>query len=199
MKMIDNINKIECFYKEIEYIKNLEYVEDFKFLINNLPDYFFKVAASSTGKYHPEFSLGDGGLLRHTKVAVRIAYELLNDSCIGGKYSNREKDLMIIALTLHDGVKHGNPEEKFTRADHPLLASKYIRDNKSNLKMNDEDIDFICEVIEAHMGPWNTHPYTKEEILPIPKNKFQNFVHMCDYLASRKFLDIKFENNEIVE
>ncbi len=199
MNMIDSMNKIEFFSKEIEYIKNLEYVDDFKFLINNLPDYFFKVAASSTGKYHPEFSLGDGGLLRHTKAAIRIAYELLNDSCIGGKYSNREKDLMIIALALHDGIKHGNPEEKFTRADHPLLACKYIRDYKNNLKMKDEDIDFICEVIESHMGPWNTHPYTKEEILPIPKNKFQSFVHMCDYLASRKFLDIKFENNEIVD
>ena len=29
-------------------------------------------------------------------------------------------------------------------------------------------------------------------------NKYQKFVHMCDYLASKKFLDIKFENNNIV-
>ena len=49
------------------------------------------------------------------------------------------------------------------------------------------------------MGPWNTDYLTKEEILPKPKNKYQNFVHMCDYLASRKFLDIKFENDEIIE
>ena len=162
--MIDNMNKIDCFKKEIAYIKNVEYIEDFKCLIDNLPDYFFKVAASSTGKYHSEFSLGEGGLLRHTKAAVRIAYELLNNPCIGGKYTNREKDLMLIALTLHDGIKHGIPEEKYTRADHPILASKYIRNNRDKLKMNDEDIDFICEVIESHMGPWNTHPYTKEEI-----------------------------------
>jgi len=197
--MIDTMNKIDFFKKEIEYIKNFEYVEDFKYLIEKLPDYFFKVAASSTGKYHPEFSLGDNGLLRHTKAAVRIAYELLNNQCIGDKYTPREKDLMIIALTLHDGIKHGIPEEKYTRADHPLLASKFIKENKSNLKMTDDDIEFICNAIESHMGPWNTHPYTKEEILPIPKNKYQNFVHMCDYLASRKFLNIKFENNEIVE
>ena len=197
--MIDNMNKIDCFKKEIEYIKNFEYVDDFKYLINNLPDYFFKVAASSTGKYHPEFSLGDGGLLRHTKAAIRIAYELLSNPCIGDKYTSREKDLMIIALTLHDGIKHGIPEEKYTRADHPLLASKYIRDNKKHLKMKEDDIEFICNVIESHMGPWNTHPYTKEEILPVPKNKYQNFVHMCDYLASRRFLDIKFEDNEIIE
>lgn len=199
MNILDNMSKIDCFKKEIGYLNNPEYIEDFKYLINNLPDYFFEVAASSTGKYHPEFSLGDGGLLRHTKVAVRIAYELLNNPCIGDKYTTNEKDLMIIALTLHDGIKHGIPEEKYTRADHPLLAAKFIKDNKSNLKMNDKDIEFICNVIESHMGPWNTHPYTKEEILPVPKNKYQNFVHMCDYLASRKFLDIKFENNEIVE
>ena len=175
MNTIDNMMKIDYFKTEICYIKNLEYVEDFKILIGLLPDYFFHVAASSTGKYHPAFSLGEGGLLRHTKAAVRIAYELLNDPCIGDKYTTREKDLFIIALTMHDGVKHGIPEETYTRADHPLLVSKLI------------------------MGPWNTHPYTKEEILPKPKDKYQNFVHMCDYLASRKFLDIKFENNEIIE
>lgn len=199
MNTMEFMDKIDCFKKEISYLNNLEYIEDFKYLIDNLPDYFFEVAASSTGKYHPGFSLGDGGLLRHSKVAVRIAYELLNDPCIGDKYTNREKDLMIIALALHDGIKHGIPEEKYTRADHPLLAAKYIRENKDKLKMNDEDIEFICKVIETHMGPWNTHPYTKEEILPIPKDKYQNFVHMCDYLASRKFLDVKFDNNDIVE
>ena len=197
--MIDIMNKLDYFKKEISYIKNIEYVDDFKYLVENLPDYFFKVAASSTGKYHPEFSLGEGGLVRHTKVAVRIAYELLNDSCIGDKYTSREKDLMIIALTLHDGIKHGIPEEKYTRADHPLLVSKYIQENESNLKMNKDDISFVCKVIESHMGPWNTHPYTKEEILPVPKDKFQNFVHMCDYLASRKFLDVRFDDNEITE
>ena len=197
--ILDTKSKVDCFKKEITYIKNIEYVDDYKTLINLLPDYFFKVAASSTGKYHPEFSLNEGGLLRHTKAAVRIAYELLNDPCIGGKYSDNEKDLIIIALTMHDGLKHGDPEETYTRADHPLLVSKLIKEHKSQLKMNEKDIDFICRVIESHMGPWNTHPYTKEEILPIPKDKFENFVHMCDYLASRKFLDVKFKDDEIVE
>lgn len=199
MSIIDNMSKVDCFKTEIGYIKNSEYVEDFKKLIELLPDYFFKVAASSTGKYHPAFSLGEGGLLRHTKVAVRIAYELLSDPCIGDKYTAREKDLFLIALTMHDGVKHGIPEETYTRADHPLLASKLIKEHSNELKMNSDDVSFLCSVIETHMGPWNTHPYTKEEILPKPKDKYQNFVHMCDYLASRKFLDIKFDGNEIIE
>ena len=193
------MNNINYFQKEFSYIKSDEYKNDYKVLVDLLPDYFFKVAASSTGKYHPAFSLGDGGLLRHTKVAVRIGYELLSDPCIGDKYTSREKDLMLMALTMHDGVKHGIPEEKYTRADHPLLASKLIKENRDKLAMKDEDVEFICSVIESHMGPWNTHPYTKEEILPIPKDKYQNFVHMCDYLASRKFLDVKFENDEIID
>lgn len=193
------MNKIDFFQKEMEYIQNIEYVEIFKRLIELLPDYFFEVAASSTGKYHPKFSLGEGGLLRHTKVAVRIAYELLSDSCIGDKYTSREKDLFILALTMHDGVKHGIPKENYVRADHPLLVSKLIQENKTQLGINDEDLQFICSVIETHMGPWNTHPYTKEEILPIPKDKYQNFVHMCDYLASRKFLSVEFEQNDILD
>lgn len=192
------MNKTDYFKTEIGYIKNIDYVEDFKKLINLLPDYFFEEAASSTGKYHPDFSLGKGGLLRHTKAAVRIGYELLNNPCIGNKYTQDEKDLILIALTMHDGVKHGIPKENYTRADHPLLVSKLIQENKNILMMSEENISFICSMIESHMGPWNTHPYTKEEILPVPKDKYQNFVHMCDYLASRKFLDIKFENNEII-
>lgn len=192
------MNKIDYFQCELSYIKNTEYKSDFETLINLLPEYFFEVPASTTGKYHPDFSLGVGGLLRHTKVAVRIGYELLSNPCIGNKYTEREKDLILIALTMHDGVKCGIPKETYTRADHPLLASKLIKENCDKLKMDDDDVNFICSIIESHMGPWNTHPYTKEEILPIPKDKFQNFVHMCDYLASRKFLDVKFENNEIV-
>lgn len=189
-------NKYNYFNTEIEYIKNMEYIEDLKVLIESLPDYFFEVEASSTGKYHPKFSLGEGGLLRHTKAAVKIANELLQDACIGDKYTSREKDLMLIALIMHDGLKHGVPKERYTRADHPLLVVDHIK--KQSLRMSKEDIDFICSVISTHMGPWNYHPYTKEEILPIPKDKYQNFVHMCDYLASRKFLDIAFEDNEIV-
>ncbi|MDD6224590.1 MAG: hypothetical protein PUB18_06310 [bacterium] len=195
------MKKMEVFKKEYEYIKNIELLEDYKKLVDSLPDYFFEIPASSTGKYHPKFSLGEGGLVRHTKVAVRCAYELLENPCIGDKYTKREKDLMLIAMTLHDGMKSGNPKEKYTRADHPLLICEHIRaQQNSMIKLTEEDIEFICDVIASHMGPWNTDYLTKEEILPKPKTKYQNFVHMCDYLASRKFINVEFDNkNDICE
>lgn len=195
--ILDTKSKIDCFKTEASYIKDNILREDFLSLVNIIPDYFFSEAASSTGKYHPEFSLGDGGLLRHTKAACRIAKELLDNPIFGDKYTDHEKDLFIIAICMHDSVKRGIPIEKYTRFDHPLLASKLIKDNKSLLKMTSDDIIFICSTIESHMGPWNTNDYSNV-ILPIPKNKYQSFVHLCDYLASRKFLDIKFKDDEIV-
>ena len=48
------------------------------------------------------------------------------------------------------------------------------------------------------MGYWNTD-FDGNEILPRPKTKYEKFVHMCDFLSSKKFLDVKFVNNEISE
>ncbi len=192
------MDKVSFFDKEYTYIQNKNYRENLKTLVNLLPDYFFVVPASSTGKYHPSFALGDGGLVRHTKVAVKIAYELLNNKVIGSSFSPQQKDLMIMAIILHDGLKYGIEKGEYTCFDHPLIASQFIKDNKDKLALTDEEVRFICECIETHMGEWTTD-YKGNEILQMPKNKYQKFVHMCDFLSSKKFLDVKFENNDIVE
>ena len=191
------MNKIDCFKTEINYIKDYKYKENAKILVNYLPEYFFEIPASSTGKYHPSFALGTKGLVRHTKVAVRIAFELLNNPIIGQQFKDEEKDLMILALILHDGLKSGLEKEKYTRFDHPILISEFIKNHKKDLTLTDNEILFLTNVIESHMGSWNKNEYS-DVILPVPKNKYQKFVHMCDYLASRKFLDVKFNENEII-
>lgn len=191
------MEKIECLKKELNYIKNEKYRKNAEILINLLPDYFFEVPASSTGKYHPNFALGQGGLVRHTKVAVRIAYDLLNNPTIGDIFKDEEKDLMLTGLILHDGLKSGLQKSQYTLFDHPLLISNYIKENKDKLTLTDNEVLFLTNVIESHMGPWNTNNYS-DVVLPTPKNKYQKFVHMCDYLASRKFLDVKFVDDEIV-
>lgn len=191
------MNKSLMFEKEFNYIKNPKYVENVKILIDLLPDYFFKVAASSTGKYHPSFSLGEGGLVRHTKAAVRIANELLENNSLFNGFTRNEKDLLICSLLIHDGLKHGKENSEYTVFDHPLQISRFVRENKDKLTLNEEEINFICSAVETHMGEW-TRDYKGNEILQKPTTKYQKFVHMCDFLSSRKFLDIKFEENEIV-
>ena len=189
------MNKSLKFSKELEYIKSEKIKNACQKMIELLPDYFFEVPASSTGKYHPEYALGEGGLLRHTKAAVRIAYELLNDPCIGAKYTQDEKDLMIMALILHDGLKSGLNHEKYTRFDHPILIADYIMDNEEELGLEVEEIEFLCDAVKTHMGSWTTD-YDGVEVLEKPKTKYQNFVHMCDYLASRKCLLVPFDKND---
>ena len=188
------MNKIKYFEKEITYIKNKNNREDIKYLIDLLPNYFFKIPASSTGKYHPKFAGTEHGLLKHTKVAVRIAYDLFE---INDMFTDKEKDLIIMALIMHDGVKKGFTEEEYTRFDHPLLSSKLIMEHSKELKMDIDDVRLLCRMIESHMGKWNTNKYSKV-VLPIPNDKYERFVHMCDYLASRSYLNVKFDKIDIL-
>lgn len=190
------MNKEEMFLDELELISDENLSECLLKIIEMLPEYWFTEAASSTGKYHPEYALGNGGLLRHSKAAMRIGYELLNDSCIGDKYTSHEKDLMLMSLLVHDGLKLGLPKEKYTRFDHPILMGKFILDNYKEIGITKDDAEFMNDVIKTHMGPWTTD-YDGNEVLEKPKNKYQNFVHMCDYLASRKCILVPFdeENN----
>jgi hypothetical protein len=189
------MDKIKMFKPELDHIKDERLRNNLEIIINNLPDYFFIVPASSTGKYHPSFSLGDGGLVRHTKVAVRIAKELLNNPSLNN-FNQNEKDLIIFALTLHDGLKSGKVKSEYTLFEHPLLASQFVKENESEIDLTKDEIDLVCRCIETHMGPWTTN-YKGEEVLSPPKDKYQRFVHMCDYIASRKFLDVKFKDNKI--
>jgi 23S rRNA maturation-related 3'-5' exoribonuclease YhaM len=185
----------EIFNKELNYIKDTNIKESLITILDLLPKYFYEVPASSTGKYHPEFSLGEGGLVRHTKAAVRIAIELFNDESINN-FSSHEKDLIVFALTVHDGLKSGEVKSEYTQFDHPILISNFLKEHKNELKLDDKDLSFICKCVETHMGPW-TKDYNGNEVLTPPKDKYQRFVHMCDYLASRKFLNIKFDQNNI--
>ena len=191
------MNYEKLFEVELTYLKSDRIKKACLEMTKLLPDYFYEVPASSTGKYHPSYSLGDGGLLRHSKAAMRIGYELLQDPSIGDKYTDDEKDLMLMALLIHDGLKSGNPKEKYTRFDHPILMADYLMDCEESLGLEVEEIEFLGDVIKTHMGVWTTD-YNGNEILEKPKTKYQNFVHMCDYLASRKCILVPFdEENKI--
>ncbi len=185
----------EVFKEELSYIKDKRIRNSLITMLDRLPSYFYEVPASSTGKYHPSFSLGEGGLVRHTKAAVRIAKELMDNPSLTN-FNQNEKDLMIFALTLHDGLKSGKVKSEYSLFDHPLIASNFIKENADDLELTKDELNLVCRCIETHMGPWTTN-YKGEEVLSPPKDKYQRFVHMCDYLSSKKFLNIKFNGNKI--
>lgn len=183
----------DCFEKEISWI-HTENIQQFaNYCVDNLPDYFFTVPASSSGKYHPSYALGNGGLVRHTKAAVAIAHELFNIEAFQRQFSEIEQDLILLSLILHDGQKQGNGNGKHTVFEHPLYAANYVKQcNIECSKLAGWQEEMVCNAISSHMGQWNTSKYSEVE-LPKPIDKVQKFVHMCDYLASRKFIEINFE------
>lgn len=166
-------------------------------VLEMLPDYFYQIPASSSGKYHPAFSLGEGGLVRHVKVALRILEEIFEDS-VFGNYDNYTKDLMRMALMLHDGFKSGIENVGHTCSEHPVIMSDFILNNKEVLCISESDALFVSNLIRSHMGPWNKDRQGNV-IMPIPKTNEEIIIHLCDYIASRNFLNVSFENNEIVD
>ena len=182
--------KSSIFDKEIEYITDIRIQQSARTIINNLPDYFFEIQAASTGKYHPKYALGEKGLIRHTKAAVYFANTLFGIY----KFDDNTKDLIILSLLIHDGLKKGIKEEKYTRFDHPIIVGEFLDSIKKDLSLNDKELDEIKNNVSSHMGKWNTNEYS-DVVLPLPTSVTQKFVHMCDYLASRKEIHFEFDSN----
>lgn len=158
-----------------------------------IPDYFYQVPSSSSGKYHPEDELEPGGLVLHTIKCVRVAetmarmYQLTKD----------ELELAKTALLLHDTCKNGLTHDSgHTEFAHPLFAAENLLIEMSKEKHNkyfNRDVRKVAKLIRPHMGQWNTNEHEPDIILPLPKTKLEKFVHECDYIASRKEFIIKVD------
>ena len=103
----------------------------------------------------------DGGR-KHCEVTDEMLSLL--DVLVDGPFKEEEKDLMLLALILHDGLKSGLEKSQYTLIDHPLLMANYIKDNKEKLTLTPGEIDFLANVISSHMGPW-TKDYKGNEVL----------------------------------
>lgn len=165
-----------------------------KHALSRAPDYFFSIPASSSGKYHPDYSLGTGGLLRHTKALCYIAKDLHDSNMF--ELTELEYAEALVALHLHDILKKGDPEKPHTIFKHPILASRFVDMVNDDLpleeSLSDTVINEICEAIESHMGRWNKDTKDDTYTLPTPKTRLQRFVHTCDYIGSRRYLEVNF-------
>lgn len=183
-----------------EYFDSVQDEKIRKFMeqcIETIPEYWFVVPASSTGKYHPNYALGEGGLMRHTIALLRFFNRLVRNNMYGSVFTDREMDLLRVACLMHDTRKSGTDEEfavnKYTKFNHPILAADTVRSIKTEY-ITDEEKELIANAIESHMGQWNTDTYGKSNVtLPLPINKHQKIVHLVDYLAAQKGVEVMFD------
>jgi len=195
LSSVENSN-VAVFKNELSYIKD-EYLRMLVIVgLLFVPSYFFKIPASSTGKYHPKFASGDGGLLRHVKVACLFAMRMLNINTV----PSINPDVVIASLILHDGFKHGIIEEKFTCDDHAAICADTLLKiwelvmPDCNSALNSR----VSNCIRSHMGQWNKRK-DGSVYAPVPQTGEEKLVHICDYLAATQTLGFNFdESNNIV-
>ena len=178
------MRNIKLFEREINLIVD----EDLRMAVKSYmdeatPDYFWTDGASSSGKYHPQFSQGVGGLVRHTKAVVMFAEELLRMSSYA--YMKDEyKDFVIAACIIHDTNKYGIKDfDKSQYANHARNAAE------SFTRWCAEQYGFtphflLTNAVASHMGQWSTNREDR------PFTSVDRCVHMADYMASRSFIDI---------
>lgn len=188
----------EIFDQVLDTFENEDIKQFAQNLIIKAPTYWNHVPASSTGKYHPSYSLGEGGLVRHTIAVVRFLNHMLDVESIGSQFTPRERDLLRTAAISHDMQKSGTQADyeksKYTKFDHPLRMAGIIREFKETDNiLPDSEIELIAHVVESHMGAFNTDKRHPDIILPKPTDKYQIILHLADYLASRKDIEMKFE------
>ena len=191
--------RCELFKNELNLIKDKTLKSFVRFVLCiDLKSNFFYLPSSSTGKYHNPQDNGYQGLVRHTKKCVQIAKDLMNLEQWG--FNDEDKDIIISSLILHDGAKYDedvtfNEDGSltgYTKVTHPLDMSKKILQYIEIFNF-DKRLSKIAMCIETHSGQWNMDR-DGNVIAEKPKTKLQEFVHLCDYIASRNYLefDINF-------
>ena len=190
------MKNIKLFERELSLIKSeslraavYDYMNDSEYV----PDYFWTDGASASGKFHPKFSHGIGGLVRHTKAVVMFAEELLRMSSYA--YMREEyKDYVIAACIIHDTVKYGWGKEidKGEYADHAANAAQSFAEFCLNYT-NYEPHYLLLQAVRSHMGQWSTDRDDR------PFTSVDRCVHMADYMASRSFIDIPAITEEYSE
>lgn len=179
---------------------------------------FFTVPASSTGKYHPDFANGDGGLVRHTVAVVEIA-DTLGEL---HEFTARQRSIVVIAALLHDACKYAarvgvERWGAYSTKPHGEIAFLELSENwlpeyRSIMDsgaagispITDEDAESLAiafEGVRDHMVQWAAvtgagKPVDRSPVdRPLPRfSKARGAVRVvaiADYLASRREFSIE--------
>lgn len=159
--------------------------------LENAPGYFWDISSSSTGKYHPTWALGKGGLVRHTAAAMYFGSELSNTFGL----TVVESDVAIVALGIHDTLKYGIDYDVRYHDMHPYLPKDYYKDFKGIIG---EDLyNEVMSAVSRHMGNADSG---KWNILNLQlENRIHYVVHLADYFSSRKKVNFSDFDNMVFE
>ena len=177
--------KSDFFEREIQLIESVDLQDFVRFYFDEkVGDWFWKSGASSSGKFHPQFTRGEGGLVKHTRAVAWMCEELLKMSSYA--YMKAEyKDYARVACLLHDTCKYGGLEENHDCYKiHGELAADTVAHAWFEFFGGSHCPELLTMAIRSHMGQWTENREDR------PFTNIDRLVHLSDYIASRSFLDI---------
>jgi HD superfamily phosphohydrolase YqeK len=184
----------EFFKREISNIANEQYRHFVEWYFQTkVGAWFWESGASASGKYHPTFTKGVGGLVKHTRAAEMFLEELLHLNTYA-YMMDEYKDFARIAILLHDTCKYGtaDTENHDCYRTHGRLAADNVAAAWEEY-FNTPCSAFLHHAIASHMGQWVEDKEDK------PFTNLDRLVHLADYIASRSFLDIPSLSAEYAE
>ena len=191
----------EVFKDELNKIQNPK-IKDFVLQCFDelCPDYFWTCPCSTSGKYHPKVSLGEGGLVRHVKLTVWWGVELVK---MWPTIPETAHDEILAALLLHDLIKNdeglgedGRPLDRSVTGTHGVTLANRIEAYYDLAGKKDVRFRRIVTAIRDHMGKWTTgFIRTTEDVVQNIKEDHIVCIttHLADYCASRKVDDKMLE------
>lgn len=185
----------DFFAREIENIQSQDLRDFVEYYFDEVVgDWFWKSGASSSGKFHPQFTRGEGGLVRHTRAVAMVCEELMRLNTYA-YMKDTYKDYARVACLLHDTCKYGrgNEENKADYKNHGELAAKAVANAWFWFFDQGEAPELLLMAIRSHMGQW------VEDKEDRPFTNIDRLVHLSDYIASRSFWDIPSISAEYAE
>ncbi|MEM8876061.1 MAG: hypothetical protein AAGD32_17590 [Planctomycetota bacterium] len=163
------------------------------FIDGHAPDYFWTRPASKSGRFHPDVSRGNGGLIRHTKLVARAAREVARAYYPLTPNSNNDvipfyNDTLISAALMHDMFKDGDPTVPGTTYK---MHGKHVMDRigrelfegRSDAVTN--EWRYIMFMVATHMGRWTEqHPFRPSSLTDPDLRRACEMFTVADYTAS---------------
>jgi len=151
--------------------------------MDKVPEEFFTAPASSSGKYHPDYSLGEGGLVRHSATVVFLAMDIGQLWHVQGP----ARDSVVLAAAVHDSFKGGRPGEwEGTVKNHADLAADALLEQlpKAQNTLEQKCLITASDAVREHMSLWGMSPTNLRATEHVAST-----VIMADYMASRKYFE----------
>lgn len=164
------------------------YCED---MIENIPDYFFTMPSSTSGRFHNATQCQPHGQVYHAIMFGAIMNYRLALKCNQEKFKSPiQRDAMRCVSIFHDAIKCGWNGSQFTVHEHPMLAGAWVRETHVEHDIDDKIKERIARMCERHSGEWTSNKRSTV-VLPEPENEMEILVHECDILSSRPDIDMQ--------